>query len=505
MHRKPKIAFAGFQHETNTFAPFLTEFSNFETPGAWPAFTEGEPIKTICAGLNVPISGFMEANENFELIPLTYAAAEPGGLVTKNAFDRISNSIIEGIKNSGPLDGLYFDLHGAMVTEGFDDGEEELLKRVRDLVGPKMPIVASLDLHGNISPKFIDLVSAVTIYRTYPHIDMAMTGRRAAALLRQVLAAKAPIFKAFKQANFLIPITAQSTRREPAGELYKKLSTLEKEGVLSVDLAFGFPPADIPNCGISIFACGTNKEAVDRAADEMLNSINNFESSFDDQLISADQAVLQARELAKSATSPIVIADPQDNPGAGATGDSTGLLATFLKHKVPALLGVFWDPKAAELCHKAGKGSEITISLGGKFPNDNGPALEVTGVVKNISDGRFTCTGPMFLNVKANLGKMAALHIDLEDGKELIIVIGSNRAQNADQAFFKHLGYDPKEHGIVAVKSAVHFLADYEPIAHKILFAVAPGQNPCKIDQIKYTKLRPGVRLGINGKAFAID
>ena len=137
----------------------------------------------------------MEAGSEFDLIPLSYASAEPGGLVSQDAFDRISDSILNGIENAGKLDGLYFDLHGAMVTEMYDDGEEELMKRVRDLVGPDLPIVTSLDLHGNISPGFINLVNATTIYRTYPHVDMAETGKRAAILLKTVLTTTKPIFK----------------------------------------------------------------------------------------------------------------------------------------------------------------------------------------------------------------------------------------------------------------------------------------------------------------------
>ena len=501
MSQNYRIGFAGFQHETNTFAPFSTEFKDFENPGNMVPFTVGDSIKSVCAGQNIPISGFMEAGSEFDLVPLSYASAEPGGLVSQDAFDRISDSILNGIVNAGKLDGLYFDLHGAMVTEKYDDGEEELMKRVREAVGPELPIVTSLDLHGNISPGFINLVNATTIYRTYPHVDMAETGKRAATLLKTILTTTKPIFKVFKQANFIPPVTSQSTMREPGRTLYGKLEALN-DNLISADMAFGFAPADIPNCGISLFVCGTDKNEAEKTAQFMLDEIHSSESLFDDHLIDGDQAILKAYELSKCANKPIIIADPQDNPGAGASGDSTGLISKLISHKIPALVGMFWDPNAAEACHKAGVDQEITLDIGGRFPKENGPSLKITGIIKNLSDGRFTCKGPYSFGVNANLGKMAAIHVNLGLESELIIVLGSNRAQNADQAIFKHIGYDPKDYGIIVVKSAIHFLADYEPISHAVLFAEAPGQNPVKVDKIPYTKLRSGVRLGPNGKEF---
>ena len=465
-------------------------------------FTVGEKIKTVCARQNIPISGFMEASDSFELIPLAYASAEPGGLVTREAFNIISGSILQGIKNCKKIDGLYFDLHGAMVTEDYNDGEEELMRRVRREVGMEIPIVTSLDLHGNLSSEFIDLISATTIYRTYPHVDMAETGKRASRLLKTVLESEEPLHKVFKQADFIPPVTAQSTMREPGRRLYSNIGRYRADGLESLDMAFGFAPADIPNCGISIFACGSNINEVEKAANKVLENLSAEESCFDDQLTNVKETIRNAKKLSRNVKKPIVIADPQDNPGAGASGDSTGLISELIKSNVPALVGMFWDPEAANECHSAGTGKTITLDIGGKFPKENGPAVKITGVIKKLSNGKFLCKGPYGSGTTANLGKMAAIHISLDNASELIIILGSNRAQNADQEFFKHMGYDPKLYKIVVVKSAIHFLADYEPISHTVLFAEAPGQNPVKIDKIQYTKLRSGVRLGPNGKVF---
>ena len=181
--------------------------------------------------------------------------------------------------------------------------------------------------------------------------------------------------------------------------------------------------------------------------------------------MAVDAAVQTAGDLAKQAQRPVIIADPQDNPGAGSSGDSTGILAALLKYNIPALLGMFWAPEAARLCHKSGVGAQVQLTLGGTFPEQNGPEIVVTGSVKHLSEGHFTCAGPMLAGISANLGKMAAVTLTLKNSGEIVVVIGSNRAQTADREIFRHIGCDPESYGIVVVKSAIHFLADFEPIA----------------------------------------
>jgi len=371
-----------------------------------------------------------------------------------------------------------------------------LLRRVRAQVGPDLPIAVSLDLHGNLSEAFVEQTSCLSIYRTYPHTDMAQTGARAARLLESRLAYGAEFCTAFRQCDFIVPITAQSTRREPGAELYGLLDSLSGNGVSAVEFAFGFPPADIPNCGPSIYACGTDQNAVDAAADAFLEALNAAEGRFDDQLTTAPAAVRYGME--KNGPKPVIIAEPQDNPGAGAPGDATGLLAALLERNATALIGMIWDPTTAAQAHKAGVGGVIDARIGGQFPETGGPAIPVQATVEQLSDGVFTCTGPMFGGLTAHLGPMARLRVR-QGGTDITLVVGSNRAQNADQAVFRHIGADPEAYKLVAVKSAIHFLADYEPIAEDVLFVDTPGANPCNIQTIPYTRLRAGVRLGPNG------
>ncbi len=495
---RPRIAVAGFQHETNTFAPIPTRYDDFARGGAWPGITEGDAVPETFGGLNIPIGGFMNAADGFDLVPILWAGAEPGGYVEDAAFDRIAGMICERIARAGDLDGVYLDLHGAMVTQSHEDGEGELLRRVRAVVGPDLPVAVSLDLHGNLTPEFAALASSVAIYRTYPHVDMAETGARAAALLRDELAGGAPFARAFRQAGFIAPITVQSTRREPGRRLYARLPELAGEGVASVDFAFGFPPADIRHCGPSVLAFGADQAAVDRAADVMLAEVAAAEGELHNPLVPAAEAVRRAMQVSAAATRPVVICDPQDNPGAGAVGDSTGLLAALLEAGAEeAAIGMIWDPETAAAAHAAGEGATIEAGIGGKFPETGGPPVRVTATVERLSDGSFLCTGPFYGGSHAHLGPMAALRVG-----GLAIVVGSRRAQNADREFFRAVGIEPGAMRVLAVKSAVHFLADYEPIAETVIFAESPGANPCQLDRIPYRRLRPGVRLGPNGPAF---
>jgi microcystin degradation protein MlrC len=495
----PRVAVAGFQHETNTFAPFPTEWLNFQQPGAWPPYAEGEKAAEQVRGLNVPLGGFVDAAAGMELVPLLYAAAEPGGLVASAAFDRITETLCDRLAAAGDIDAVYLDLHGAMVTEEFEDGEAEVLRRVRSVIGPDLPLAVSLDLHGNLSPEFAQLASCMTMYRTYPHIDMGATGARAAHLLLELLDRGMPFATAFRQLDYIIPITAQSTRREPGARLYGMLDGLAGPGVSSVDFAFGFPPADIYNCGTSVFACGADQDAVDAAADTMLGTLQDAEDDFDTGLVPAAAAVRRAMQV--NGPKPVILADPQDNPGAGAPGDATGLLAAMLDGNAIGVIGMIWDAKTAAQAHAAGVGAMIDAEIGGQFPETGGPAIPVHARVEQLSDGTFLCTGPMFGGLTAHLGPCARLRVR-QGGADVTIVVGSNRAQNADQAILRHIGAAPEDYKVVAVKSAIHFLADYEPIAEEVIFSESPGANPCRIETIPYTRLRPGVRLGPNGPVY---
>jgi len=176
-----RIAVAGFQHETNTFAPGLATFAEFEEADAWPGLLKNDEVLTQLAGLKVSLTGFTDAASakgGYAIIPVLWCAAEPSSYVSNDAFERIAGQIVQGIRDAGDLDGIYLELHGAMVTQTFEDGEGELLSRIRALTGPDLPIVVSFDYHANVTPEIVEHASCINIFRTYPHIDLVETGAR---------------------------------------------------------------------------------------------------------------------------------------------------------------------------------------------------------------------------------------------------------------------------------------------------------------------------------------
>lgn len=481
-----RIAVAGFQHETNTFAPFPTTMDLFERRGGWPELVRGAQLFDRFKGLNIPLSGFMGACTH-DMVPILWAGAEPGGYVDQSAFDSIVSEIVEGVEGARP-DALYLDLHGAMVTRAHPDAEAEILRRVRAVAGDDFPIAVSLDLHGNMSRAFFDLATVVTVYRTYPHVDMADTGARAAYLLDAAL--QGPVAGAFRQGHYLIPITAQSTEYAPAQGIYAALGA---QPGLSCDIAMGFPPVDIPDVGPAIFAYARTQDHAEAAADAIVGMLEVAEPDFDDRLMTAAETVARAMAAPKG---PVVIADVQDNPGAGGTMDTTGLIRALVEGGAEdAVLSMLLDPAAAQAAHAAGQGAEIELTLGGGFGVYSEP-YACTCVVEALSAGRFRFTGPMFFGSDADLGLVARLRIK---GSGVTVVVGSQRAQNADQEMFRVVGIKPAEHKIVCVKSAVHFIADYKRIAAEIIFAETPGANPCNLAAVPYTQLRVGLRLGPGG------
>jgi len=500
------IAIGGLQHETNTFASLPTTLQNFVQSAAWPGLTEGKAVFEVFKGLNIPITGFIEAVQrhatDWQLLPLLWASAEPSGYVQQEAFDHLADLFLQHIDSAGPLDAIFLELHGAMVTPKHPDAEAELLRRIRSRVGSDIPIAISLDLHGNLSSAFFELASVVTIYRTYPHVDLADTGARAQALLAQLLEHGRPLCKAMRQLDYIIPITAQSTFHEPAKSLYRSLPDYEGRGVLSTDIALGFPPADIPDNGPTVFAYGTDQRAVESAADEILKALKQAESHFVNPMIDAKDAVAHAMQAGDTANHPVVIADPQDNPGAGGSGNTTGILNELLQANARnTAVSMFWDPATAADAHRAGTGNVIELNLGGREDQPGNTPIKCNARVERLTDGVFDFTGPMYAGSTASLGKCAVLHLT-PGNADIRVVVVSVRCQNADLALFSAFGIDPLKQKILVVKSAVHFLAAYDPIAHEVLFAKAPGENPCDLTELPYTQLRPTVKVGPNGIYF---
>jgi microcystin degradation protein MlrC len=393
-----RIAIGGFQHETNTFAPTKADYGAFEAGGGWPGVKYGEPIFGAVEGANIPAAGAIQALRalGHTLVGTAWAAASPSAHVTADAFERISSGLVENLKNAGRVDGVYLDLHGAMVSEAFEDGEGEILRRVRELVGPRVPVVASLDLHANVTRAMVDTVDAMVAYRTYPHVDMADTGARAARLLDQMLKTGGRLKGGFHTLDYLTGISSQCSFIEPCKGLYAELARLEEKHNCMLSFTPGFPMADFEECGMSVFGYGAEENSTGMAVEHLRRIVADAEKDFALELHSAGDAVRRAKERGEPGK-PVVLADTQDNPGAGGNGDTTGLLRALIDQQAKdSLLGLLIDAPSALRAHEAGQGASAVFTLGGlsKIPGDAPLGGEFT--VEALADGRFTCTGPMF-------------------------------------------------------------------------------------------------------------
>ena len=494
-----RVAVGGFQHETNTFAPRRAGLADFEQPDAWPALTRGGQVLEALAGANLPLAGFLEAAHGLRLepVPLLWCSATPSGVVTREAFESIAGELLQRLAAARPLDAVYLDLHGAMACEHLSDGEGELLRRVRLLVGPQLPVVASLDFHANVSAAMVRAASGLEIYRTYPHVDMAATGARACQLLRRILT-HGPPCKALRRGPFLIPLTWQCTLSDPMATVMAEARALEREPVASVSLAAGFPAADVPCCGPTAVAYAEQRTAAHAAASALIESLSAREGDFAGRLYQPGEAVQEALTLAAAGRSPVVLADTQDNPGAGGSGDTTGLLRALVAAEASgAVLALLHDPEAAAAAHAAGRGAELSLALGGRSGLVGDAPFHCQPRVLALGTGHFRASGPFYAGCHFDLGPMALLGVG-----GVRVAVSHRRQQAADQAMLRHLGVEPTAARILALKSSVHFRADFEPIAGAVLVVAATGANPVDPATLPFRLLPPGIRLCPLGPTF---
>lgn len=498
-----RIAIAGFLHETNTFAPILTTYEHFAKGEGWPALTLGEDMLTVFPPINIGTGGFInEARKlGHELAPVCWSAAVPAGYVTEDAYERITKMMVDGIEReiAAGAEAVYLDLHGAMVAQHHEDGEGELLDRLRQRIGFDVSVVVSLDLHVNITRRMVELSDVLIGYRTYPHVDMAETGRRTARHLDALLNGRPKQAKAFIKLDFLPPLTGQCTMVEPSKSVYELVERLEGGAVSTTSYTPGFHPADIEECGPAIVAYADDQESADRAAREIADYVLAREGEFAEPMLAPASAVSEAKRLSNSATKTIVLCDAQDNSGAGGTSDTTGLLRALVEGEARgAVIGHLTDPEAARAAHQAGVGAKLSLALGGKLFENGDPPFEAEYTVEALSDGKFLCTGPFYGGTNANLGLTAVL----ETGG-VRVVICENRMQAADKEMFRHIGIEPEEVKILGLKSSVHFRGDFTDISETILIVEAPGAFIDRPAKNPYRNLRSGVRLGPLGPVYA--
>jgi len=478
-----RLFLAMLSHETNTFSNVPTDRAQFE---ARDLRYGGEIVETY-RGTGTCLGGMIDAAERLgaSLVPSVAAAASPAGRVTRDIYEHVKQRMLADLQAAGRLDGVLLDLHGAMVPEGLDDGEGDIIAAVRRVVGPAVPIAVTLDFHGNLGRDMIAHADLLHGYKTYPHVDMAQRGVEAAERLVQVIDRRIRPTAAWRKPPILPPLGNQGTARGPMRRLYDLADTMEKDPkVISVSIFAGFPYADIPDAGLGIYVVTDDDQALaERLASDLCRMAWEHRREFVHTARPVKDAV--ARALAAEGR-PIVLADMADNTGGGAAGDGTEILRELLRMGARgATVACLWDAAAVQLCAGAGVGARVTLEIGGKVDDRHGAPLRVTGTVRTLSDGRFVHRGPMMTGLPGRLGATAVL--DIDDVKVILITY---RWQTLDPEMIRFVGIDPLSEKIVVVKSTIHYRAAFEPIAKEIIEVDAPGLSSSNLARFDFRRIR---------------
>lgn len=482
-----RILVAQFAHETNTFSRLPTALEDYRR--RW--LVEGAAIVPRFRGTRTELGGLIDHAEKagWELVPAVAANATPSGKLTRECWETIRDMIVGAARRPGALDGAVLALHGAMVSETEDDAEGALLEALRGALGVAIPVMVTLDLHANATPRMARHASALISYRTYPHVDQYERAQQAARLLDRALEGRArPQTLLVQPATIVGADHGRTVQPGPMRDLLAKADAFEKEdGIHVVSIQAGFTPADIEWAGPSV-AVSHEPGAAARARAIAAELARDIWTRRDEETIRylPIEDVIAEVKADDGKGGPLVIADGTDNPGGGGYGDATRMLRALIEAKVQgAAVGQLFDPAAAQAAARAGAGKRARFSLGGHIDPAFGEPIEIEAQVQSVSDGVFINDGPMAKGTKSDMGATAVLRIG---GIEVIVI--SNRLQNTDLQTFKSQGIDPARRRVLLVKSVHHFRAAYAPIARKVV--VVDSGALCTPDprRYKFTKLR---------------
>ena len=473
----------GFAHETNTFSVVPTDVDAFR---AQQYLSDPGAIREAHAGNATVLGGFLDVIDKREdEAVLTVAAhATPSGLVTADVFDTMTGHIVDGVRAHPDADGVLLGLHGAMVAEGIDDGEGETIRRVRDALGPNRPIVVVLDLHSHITELMLEQATTIIGYQKYPHTDMGERGAEAAELIIRIVNGDVSPIPALNKPPMMPPVGMCHTEAGLYLDLWADALRADRpKEILTTALFAGFPFADVPSLGYAVLTYADGDQAVADAEAERLGSAAwEGREAFTYHPTSIQDAV--TRGIAAS-QGPVVIADMADNPGGGSANDGVELLRELLKQKATAAVGTIYDPEVTQQAIDAGVGRPIKATLGAKTDDLHGESIDIEGRVRLIYNGRFQYKGPMSRGAWGDIGIAAVIRVD-----EVDVIVCSKRVQTRDPEVFRSAGIDPMDYQILAVKSAVHFRAGFNPIAKEIIIADGPGLTSLDLTLFPYTRIR---------------
>jgi microcystin degradation protein MlrC len=456
-----RVLVAEFMHETNTFSVQSTDENAFKNC----SYHLDDQIPPAFLGTRTSIGAAFEAADKFhwKVSHPIAASANPSGRVTDTCFEAISTRIVDACDG---VEGILLHLHGSMSTQTYDDGEGELLARIRSRVGAGVPVVVVLDLHATVTQQMAENANSLISYRTYPHIDQYERTWQAAELLERAMAREITPQVALARRPILYALDGGRTTSPPMMELLRRGDQIELSGkALVVSVQAGFSSADVHDIGPSIAVTGNDRISAQSIAEELMDYAWEQRTFSSIHFTPLDEAIAKAKAGA-GASKPLIIADYSDNPGSGAYGDATRLLKAVLDADLQNVgFHAIRDPEAVLQAQAAGVGNRVTLQLGGKTdPTMGGGPLEVTGHVAAITDGSFIAHGPMGGGARRNYGLSLLLRVG---GVEIIVI--SNNGQATDLGQFTSLGVDPTRKSTLIVKSMQHFRAAFEPIAREVL------------------------------------
>jgi microcystin degradation protein MlrC len=471
-----KVFIAGISTETNTFLPFPTGEAGFAASLALGREASRAPDLTF----NAPLIEWRRLAEadGHTIAESLFAAAHPSGITVRTVYERIRDAILADLRAALPVDVVLLNLHGAMVADGYDDCEGDVLSRVRALVGPQAAVGAELDLHCHTTPLMFANATCLIAYKEYPHTDMVP---RATELYRTCTAAARAEVRPVTGVFDCRMINMWRTAIEPMKGFVARMQQLEgRDGVLSISFGHGFAWGDVPDVGAKVWVVTDNdRPKAETLAAELGRAIWEMREQTPIASLSVDAAI--DRALA-APLGPVVIADMTDNPGGGAPGDNTGILRRLVERGVgDAALGYLWDPLAVELCRSAGQGARFELRIGGKAGRVSGDPIDLDVTVTALIDDLYQ-TG--LGGGRSALGNAAAVRIS--PGIDVALV--SERCQVFAPDGFTKLGIEPAQKRIVVVKSTNHFYAAFAPIAAEILYVAAPSAMPSDFAAIPYRK-----------------
>jgi microcystin degradation protein MlrC len=490
-----RLLIAMMKHETNTFSPVPTPLARFGPthPEGGPGPLYGDAAVRAYRGTGSGLGAYLDLaeRERADIVLPIAAGAPPSRPVEDAAFEHIAGVICDAVRKGG-YDGIMLDLHGAMVTESVEDGEGELLRRIR-AIDPDTPIAVALDMHANLYDAMINNATVVAGYRTYPHIDTYDTAKRAGEILLRAMRGEVRPVMAWGNVPMLPHVMRQGSDDHPNKELQARAAAMTGEGALAASLFTGFPHADITNAGLSaVIVTDGDRALAETLRGKLLDQAWADREDFVYRLEPLEHSLARAKSLEppQPGEGPIVLLDHYDNCASGGTMDTTAVLAAILREGLENVAAfAIYDPEAVQQAIAAGIGAEVALAIGGKIampsiPGESRP-LAVTGTVKTISNGRFRNKGPMGRGVLMDMGPSVVL-----DTGRIEIALISRHIEPNDINCLLSLGIDPMQKRFVMLKSRIHWRAGLGAMAKAVVECAGMGVCTSDYGQLSFNKVR---------------